>query len=134
MSGDNVITVEEYRALLESQKARKYRNAPTVVDGLVFDSAGEAARWGELCLLREAGVITALTRQDRFPLVVGGVKIADYVADFTYMEWYEDEEGDYYLRFVVEDWKPGVRTPAYKLKARLMLACHQVEIRETGRG
>jgi hypothetical protein len=31
---------------------------------------------------------------------------------------------------IVEDSK-GVRTPVYKLKKKLMLACHGIEIRET---
>ncbi len=128
------ISVEEYHALLEAEKRRKYNNTPTVVDGVVFDSQGEAERWGELLLLKREGHITDLTRQDRFPLVVGGVKIADYVADFTYMEWYEDEQGISRLRFVVEDFKsPATKTAAYRLKKRLMLGCHQIEIRETGR-
>lgn len=130
---DNVVSVEEYRALIASRQARKYLNVPIVVDGEAFDSTGEAARYGELQLLRDAGEIVDLKRQERFPLVVGGVKIADYVADFTYVEWYEDEQGVSRLRFVVEDYK-GVRTPAYKLKKRLMLGCHQIEIRETGKG
>jgi hypothetical protein len=132
---DNVITAEQYRALLAERRQRKFGNEPIVVDGERFDSTGEAARWGELVLLREAGYIANLRRQVRFPLIVGGVKIADYVADYVYEEWHEDEQGVSRLRPVVEDYKsPATRTPAYKLKRRLMFACHQIAIRETGKG
>lgn len=62
-----------------------------------------------------------MQRQVRFPLEVNGVLVCHYVADFVYVE-----AG----RRVVEDAK-GFRTPIYKLKRRLMLALHNVEIRET---
>lgn len=133
MSEDNVVSVEEYRALVTARAARKYRNEPVVVDGESFDSTGEAARYGELKLLEREGKIAELRRQEHFRLEVGGVHIADYVADFTYQE--PDPHGlfpDFPCKFVVEDYK-GVRTPAYRLKKRLMLGCHGIAIRETGR-
>jgi hypothetical protein len=91
------------------------------VDGIRFDSKKEAARWGELLLMRSAGLIADLERQVRFDLDVNGVRVCRYVADFTYVE------GDC---VVVEDCK-GFRTPEYKLKRRLLLAIHGIEIRET---
>jgi hypothetical protein len=102
-------------------KPAKYRNEPTTVDGIRFDSRKEAARWCELRLLERAGAITDLERQVRFALEVGGVAVAVYVADFRYVE------GG--VR-VVEDAK-GMRTREYRLKKRLMLACHGITIRET---
>ena len=100
----------------------KYGAKRTEVDGVVFPSRGEARRWQELQLLLRAGEISNLRRQVKYPLTVNGVKVADYVADYVY-----DERG----AEVVEDWK-GVRTPVYKLKAKLMRAVHGITIRETG--
>lgn len=103
------------------QKRRsKYRNVRVVVDGIKFASKREAKRWGELRLLEQAGRIEWLRRQVAYPLEVNGMAVATYVADFVYHD--ADSE-------VVEDAK-GVRTPEYKLKKRLMLACLGIEIRE----
>ena len=104
----------------------KYGVAPraerTSREGEVFDSKGELARWEELRLLERAGEISDLRRQSMFLLEVSGCKIGTYVADFVYEKGKET---------VVEDFK-GVRTPAYRLKKKLMLALYGIEILETG--
>lgn len=99
----------------------KYKNKRTEVDGLVFASQKEARRYQELKLLERAGEIFDLMWQRPFQIEVNGVEICKYVADFTYIE-----KGGW---DVVEDVK-GVLTPVYKLKKKLMLAVHGVEIRE----
>jgi hypothetical protein len=92
----------------------KYKNVPTVVDGVRFASKAEATRDGELRLLERAGKINGLKRQPRFPLKVGGVKVCTYVGDWEYMD------GNYR---VVEDRK-GVLTAAFKIKWALAKALH----------
>lgn len=47
----------------------KYGAKKVTVDGIVFDSKLEAARWGELRLLERAGKITGLERQVRVDLI-----------------------------------------------------------------
>lgn len=101
----------------------KYRAVPTTVDGIRFDSKGEAMRYGELKLLEQAGVISGLQLQPKFSLEVNGVKLGSYVADFEYVERGER---------VVEDFK-GVRTPVYQIKKKLVKALHGIDIFETGR-
>ena len=135
MSGDNVVSVEEYRAALAADARRRNKyGAAAVRDETYgwFASTGEHRRWHELLRLQEAGYIANLRRQVRYPLVVGGVKVADYVADFVYDEHHADDHA-IGRRTVVEDFK-GQRTEGYKLKKRLMLGCHGIEIRETGKG
>ena len=100
----------------------KYDNKKTEVDGILFDSRGEAARYLELCTLERARQISDLELQVTFPLVVNGMRVCKYVADFVYRE-----DG----AVVVEDFK-GMRTPLYRLKAKLMQAVHGITIRETG--
>lgn len=104
-----------------SDKFSKYHNKKTVVDGIVFASKKEAKRYSELKILAKSGLITGLEIQRRYPVIVNGVKICTYVADFDYF----DESN----KPVVEDVK-GVRTREYKLKKKLMLACHNIEIKE----
>lgn len=72
--------------------------------------------------MEKRGSISQLNLQPRFRMVHNGVKICDYVADFSYQEGGE---------FVVEDYK-GVLTPEYKLKKKMLLAFHGIEVRETG--
>jgi hypothetical protein len=104
------------------QGTRKYRNVPTVVDGICFASKREAARYQALAVLQRVGEIRGLECQPRYPLVVNGVKVATYVADFCYAV---AETGE----FVVEDAK-GVRTRDYVMKSKLLLALYGHQVRE----
>lgn len=106
----------------------KYHSRKITVDGQTFDSVKEYGRFRELSLLERAGAITELQRQVKFELIpsqrIGGKVVeraCGYVADFTYME-----NG----KKVVEDVK-GYKTPEYKLKRKLMLWVHGIQIRET---
>jgi Protein of unknown function (DUF1064) len=96
----------------------KYGNTPTVLDGVRFDSKGEARRWGLLQLMQASGMIRDLERQVVYELQPA-FKRADgtkaraitYRADFRY---WDCESG----RLVVEDYK-GVETRDFKLKKLL---------------
>jgi hypothetical protein len=122
----------------------KYGVAPaaerTSRDGVVFDSKGELARWEELRLLERAGEVSELRRQVGYPLVVNGVNLGSYEADFVYvkmvpLQWPEGLKVPRDARLlpttIVEDFK-GFRTPVYRLKAKLMLAIYGIQIHETG--
>lgn len=106
----------------------KYGNRKTVVLGETFDSAREAKRYLELVLLQKQGIISDLKRQVSYKLLPA-VKKSDgstergvrYIADFTYY----DEHGN----LVVEDAK-GFRTDVYKLKKKMMLCFHGIEVQE----
>lgn len=118
----------EYRAYQAATQRSKYGAVPVVIDGVRFASRGEAQRYAELRLLEQAKAISNLRLQVRYPLVVNTVQVASYVADFVY---FERPAGEGVWSQVVEDYK-GVRTPVYRLKKRLMLACYGIDIRETG--
>lgn len=98
----------------------KYGAKRTLVDGISFASRAEARHYGHLKILERAGVIKDLQLQVRYPLVVNGVKVTVYVADFVYSEGGE--------RIVVD--VKGFKTPEYKLKRALMKAVHSVDIHE----
>lgn len=100
----------------------KYNAKPTVVDGIRFASKAEAKRYGELQLLVKAGTISGLELQPRYDLEVNGRLVCEYVADFRYRCHFDS-------KMVIEDVK-GVKTPAYLLKKKLMLAVHGIEIVE----
>ena len=111
-------------------KESKYHAEKTEIDGIIFDSKKEAARYAELKQMEEAGLINDLVLQPRFllqePFMCDGKKERkiEYVADFEYQE-----NG----RYVVEDVKsPATRTQVYKLKRKLFLFRYgdQVDFRE----
>jgi len=118
----------------------KYHAKKVSIQGEVFDSKREAARYMELKELEMAGRISGLQRQKKFVLVPAqyepettgprGGRIKGkllerevaYYADFVY---FDEEEKD----FVIEDTK-GVRTPEYIIKRKLLLWLNGYQIRE----
>ena len=95
----------------------KYGAHRTEIDGILFDSKREAARYQELKILEKAGEIKDLVRQPVFTLqeafMCDGKKERSitYRADFMY-----EENG----RTIVEDVK-GMKTDVYKIKRKLFL-------------
>ena len=95
----------------------KYHNRPVTIDGIRFDSQAEAARYGELKLLHQAGEIHKLRTHPRYTLLdafeVKGVKYRAivYEGDFEYIE-----NG----QVVCEDVK-GKRTAVFNLKKKLFI-------------
>lgn len=97
---------------------RKFRNTPTIIDGLRFDSKAEGKRWLELRLLERAGEITALERQKPYVLHgADGSKVAKFIADFDYIDLRNSVR-------VTEDVKSPAtaKLPAFRMKAKLFEA------------
>lgn len=100
----------------------KYRAVATVLDGVRFHSKAEAKRYAVLKNMERAGEIEGLKLQPRYRLEIGGFKVCDYIGDFEYTDRRTGER-------ITEDVK-GVKTAAYRIKAKLMKALRGVEIRE----
>lgn len=100
----------------------KYHAKPTIIDGIRFASKAEARRYQQLRLLERANEITGITLQPPFDIIIKGVKVCRYVADFQYTDKLT-------RKVVIEDVK-GLRTPVYKIKKALMKAVHGIEIQE----
>ena len=100
----------------------KYKNRKYEVDGITFDSTGEANRYCELKLLEKVGLISDLKLQPRFLLQPAFTynkskfRKIEYVADFSY--W--DIENQ---KWMVEDFK-GFKTEVYKIKKKMLLFHH----------
>jgi hypothetical protein len=102
----------------------KYRNKKTVVDNVTFDSMKEAARYQQLKLMVKGGYVKDLELQPSYPIFINKRRICTYKADFKY----QFKQGDEWQE-VIEDVK-GMKTPTYRLKKKLMLAVHGIEIKE----
>lgn len=121
----NSMTLSEYLAL-QVRPGNKYHAVRTEFEGITFHSKMEANRYGDLLLLKKAGKIRDLELQPKYPLIVNGVKVCTYIADFRYVDV---EAG---LQ-VVEDVK-GARTEAYRIKKKLTQVLYGIEITEYPEG
>ncbi|WP_394794853.1 DUF1064 domain-containing protein [Armatimonas sp.] len=126
---DNVDRIPASALAGKVSAGAKYGNRKTEQGGILFDSALEAYRWQELCIMQAGRLISELRRQVAYELVVEGVRICAYRADFVYVEATSGQ-------VVVEDAK-GHATGEYRLKKRLMKALYCLEIveirKKTGR-
>lgn len=122
------MTVEEYRKLTGISSGKKNKYHARKVGG--HDSKKEHDRAGQLKLMQLAGEISNLREQVTFELIPAQRDKAGtllehrccYRADFVY----NDRQGN----LIVEDTK-GVRTPDYRIKRKLMLLVHGIQIKET---
>ncbi len=108
------------------KKRSKYNARGQHIDGQWFASQSEAIRYLQLQALQEKGCIDALECQVKLPVRINNLLVCNYVADFRYAVI--DERGST-ERIVIEDVK-GMMTDLYKLKRKLVMACHQLTIQE----
>ena len=122
------MTLQE--ALAQQKKPSKYHSRKVTIDGITFDSAKEARRYGELKLLEKAGEIYDLQRQVPFVVIPvqkdenGKVieREVKYIADYVYMDSRTHKQ-------IVEDVK-GCVTEVFRIKRKLMLYMHNIKIKE----
>lgn len=107
----------------------KYGNTKVEVNGVKYDSKKEAKRAEELERQERLGIISNLEKQKKYVLQpsfkFAGHTIREiaYVADFVYTE-----NGTK----VVEDVKSPITraNPVYKIKKKMMMYVHGIEIKE----
>lgn len=110
-------------------KRNKFNAKKTEIDGIVFHSRKEAARYSQLKLYEKGGLITNLRLQVSYELipklVINGKteRAIKYIADFVYYDTVHKCE-------IVEDVK-GMITDVFKLKYRLMKLIHGIDIKIT---
>lgn len=112
----------------KKKRDKKYNNVVVDTPDGRFDSRAELRRFEYLSMLLKAKEIKNLRRQVRYELIPAQVtpsgkkeRPTHYLADFVY----ETKEG----RTNVEDVK-GAVTPEYRLKRKLLLHVHGIEVME----
>lgn len=117
-------------------RTNKYNAVKVETENGRYDSKHEARRIEALYVLQQCGQIQGLERQPVYELVVNGVKIGKYKGDARFMTLREVElqtlNGPRVFPagvVILVDAK-GMKTPVYKLKCKLMLACHGIEVIE----
>ncbi len=94
----------------------KYRNKKIEVDGITFDSLREAKYYQDFKLLERAGEISRLEVHPKFPLMVNGVKIGRYEADFAF------QERDGRKRIIDVKSPVSAKLPVFRLKKKILEA------------
>jgi hypothetical protein len=121
MTSEARISALEYRTQCPAAKPTKYHNRRVVIDGVWFDSQGEANYWfGTLKPMERAGEIFDLQRQVRIPLSVNGTAVCAMVVDYR---WLDAGGAPHYA-----DFKGAPATADWKLKAKLFKAIIGSEI------
>lgn len=123
------LSSQEYRAQTAKPKRNKYGAKRTVVDGILFDSKAEAARYVYLKAREDRGEISHLERQPKFklygrngaPVLIKSARYpngrhATWKGDFAYFCPERNKR-------VCEDVK-GVRTQVFILKKAIVEACY----------
>ena len=95
------------------------------VDNIVFDSRGEADRYGVLKLSQRAGLIANLELQPEFRVEINGKPYCRYRADFSYLTVPDGVR-------VIEDTKSSgtSKDPAYRLRKKAAELAHGIKITE----
>jgi hypothetical protein len=110
----------------EGEEVNKYNARKTQVGNLVFDSGAEARHYNDLLLMFAAGEITDLERQIVYPLVVNGVKVATYIADFRYTDVVSGAQ----IVVDVKGYRKGAAYSMFRLKKKLVYALYNVDVIE----
>ncbi len=118
------ITAAELAAIAKPKRSKygvrtdEAGKAARTYNGALYHSKREAQFAAELDIQAMVGQIAGYRRQVPYELVVNGTQICRYVADFVVTK-----DG---LESVID--VKGVETEAFRLKKRLMLACHGIEV------
>ena len=103
----------------------KFKNKRVKLDGYNFDSLAEAKHYKYSLLPRfKAGEISQLEVHPRYKCMIDGVKVCDYIADFSYIDLNQTGLQGQIGCEVVEDVK-GFKTDVYKLKKKLVEALYR---------
>ena len=106
----------------------KYGNKKVVADGITFDSCKEWLRYTELQLALKSGLIDKLEVHPKFKLVVNGMKVCNFVADFSYLQVSPSDGSN---KVIVEDVKSKpTMTPVYRIKKKLVKALFGIDVEE----
>ena len=104
----------------------KFHAKKITIDNHVFDSLKEGRRYQELKLLERCKKIHTLELQKRYDIIVNGVQIAFYKADFRYF----DVDSSSLIVEDVKGLKKGAAYQLFQLKKKLVETIHAIRIIE----
>jgi hypothetical protein len=115
------LSAKQYQeAIAKPQRGNKYKAQRTLLDGICFDSQAEAHYYAALKLRERAGEVEDVEMQRSYALTINGVLVCTYRADFVFWDVAMKR------RRVID--VKGVVTPVFRIKQKLMKACHGLEV------
>ena len=104
----------------------KYKVSPVVertIDGIVFASKREAARYAQLKLAEKAGFLKNLELQPSYPVEINGEHYCTYTPDFRYIEAQTGKQ-------IIEEVKSTgtMKDAAYRLRKKAAELFHGIEV------
>lgn len=119
--------VEHQQRMREAAKNAgnsKYKNKWVVIDGIKFQSTAEGNAFVEYKRRKAAGEIKDFERQRRYKLIVNGIQVSSYRADFVVIHWDNSEQ-------IVDVKSSFTRTlNDYIIRKKLMKALFGIDIYE----
>lgn len=117
------------RPPLSGPKRSKYRSVKTTICGIEFDSKKEADRYLYLKAAEDSGEIVRLHIQPPFELLIAtkdgrSLSVGRYYADFSYFHVGQQRE------FIEDVKSTATRTDLYRLKKKIVEACHGITVTE----
>lgn len=127
MSKANDLLKAATKAAKKANKKNKFNARKVEYDGHKFDSQAEYQRYLSLRDDQKDGKIIRLEVHPKFELVVNGVLIRTYTADFKYTIVRNGAA----IRRVVEDVKspPTAKLDTFRMVKKLMLAIYGIEVK-----
>ena len=107
-----------------SRRTSKHRNIPVIIDGVRFDSKGEAARFQQLKLIELSGQISRLELKPKYEFMHNGQKFQTYTPDFQYFD-------ETTKKTIVEDYKGHMKSEDRRIK-KMMKIFFSVDILYSG--
>jgi hypothetical protein len=115
-----------YSGWENAKPKNRYSAKMTRIDGIMFDSKAEAARYQELKLMKAAGLIDKLDTHPSFPIDHNDQRICVVELDFRY--WDEKE-----TKYIFEDVK-GVDNALSALKRKLVENFYRIKVNVIHKG
>lgn len=107
------------------KKRNKFFANKAVYEGELFDSTAEIIVWKQCQFRLMTGAIRDLKRQVKIECRVYGEKVCDYVCDIVYFDVAQNKTVYVDVKSVIT-----AKLPVYRLKKRLVKACHRIDIQE----
>lgn len=127
-------SLDELKPGYQQKRQSKYGNKITYVDGIRFMSEHEAERYAELKKLERIGAIKSLQLQPKYDIIINGIKVCTYIADFAYLNIAQlsTRALGYKNEHIIEDAKSKAtkKDKVYRLKKKLVEAQYGIKIIE----
>mgnify|MGYP003610111732 CR=1 FL=1 len=118
-----MMTIDEFKAIKKPKKS-KYKSVKCEHFGVKLDSLKEKRQYIKYLHQQSIGEILSIKLQPKYDLIVNGIKIGFYKADF------EIELADKSIQVIDVKSEMTRKLPVYRLKKKMIKAIYNIDIIE----